>query len=196
MIIWINGAFGAGKTQSAFELNRRIENSYVYDPENVGYFIQKNMPQSIHKSDFQHYPMWRSFNYSMLKHLDHDYKGTIIVPMTVVNVDYFNEIAGKLREDNILINHFTLCASKERLLKRLKSRGDGNQSWAAQQIDRCMAGLADETFQHHIDTEHMTVSDNVAYIAERLSISLIPDNRGAVRRVYDRVKTQFQQIRF
>lgn len=24
MIIWINGAFGSGKTQTAFELNRRI----------------------------------------------------------------------------------------------------------------------------------------------------------------------------
>lgn len=148
------------------------------------------------KSDFQHYPMWRNFNYSILKHLDHEYKGTIIVPMTVVNVDYFNEIAGKLREENIQINHFALCASKERLLKRLKSRGDGHQSWAAQQIDRCIAGLSDEVFQHHIDTDHRTVSDNVAYIAERLNISLTPDNRGAVRRVYDRVKTQVQQIKF
>jgi adenylylsulfate kinase-like enzyme len=32
MIIWINGAFGSGKTQMAFEINRRLENSYVYDP--------------------------------------------------------------------------------------------------------------------------------------------------------------------
>ncbi|MDR0635583.1 MAG: AAA family ATPase, partial [Treponema sp.] len=29
MIIWINGAFGSGKTQTAFELNRRWNNSYV-----------------------------------------------------------------------------------------------------------------------------------------------------------------------
>ena len=39
MIIWINGAFGAGKTQAAYELRRRAENAYVYDPENAGYFI-------------------------------------------------------------------------------------------------------------------------------------------------------------
>ena len=41
MIIWINGAFGSGKTQTAFELHRRIPNLYVYDPENIGSFIKK-----------------------------------------------------------------------------------------------------------------------------------------------------------
>lgn len=49
MIIWINGAFGAGKTQTAYELNRRIENSFVYDPENIGFFINKSMPPSTKK---------------------------------------------------------------------------------------------------------------------------------------------------
>jgi chloramphenicol 3-O-phosphotransferase len=33
MIIWLNGAFGAGKTQTAFELHSRIPDSYVFDPE-------------------------------------------------------------------------------------------------------------------------------------------------------------------
>jgi hypothetical protein len=47
MIIWIICAFGSGKTQTAFELNRRLENSYVYDPENIGYFFRRNMPGEI-----------------------------------------------------------------------------------------------------------------------------------------------------
>ena len=38
-LIWINGAFGSGKTQTAYELNARISDSFVYDPENMGYFI-------------------------------------------------------------------------------------------------------------------------------------------------------------
>ena len=37
MIIWINGSFGSGKTQAAYELNKRIENSFVFDPENAGF---------------------------------------------------------------------------------------------------------------------------------------------------------------
>lgn len=36
MIIWINGAFGSGKTQTAYELCRRMRGAYVYDPENAG----------------------------------------------------------------------------------------------------------------------------------------------------------------
>ena len=32
MIIWLNGAFGAGKTQTAWELRRRMADAYVYDP--------------------------------------------------------------------------------------------------------------------------------------------------------------------
>ena len=39
MIIWINGAFGSGKTQAAYELCRRMRGAYVYDPENAGCFI-------------------------------------------------------------------------------------------------------------------------------------------------------------
>ena len=44
MIVWLNGAFGAGKTQTAYELRRRLPGSYVYDPENAGFFIRDNLP--------------------------------------------------------------------------------------------------------------------------------------------------------
>jgi uridine kinase len=92
MIIWINGAFGSGKTQTSYELHRRITNSYVYDPENIGFFIRRNIPKEAHKGDFQNYAVWREFNYSMLKYMDQEYDGIIIVPMTIVNPQYFNEI--------------------------------------------------------------------------------------------------------
>ena len=47
MIIWLNGAFGAGKTQTAYELRRRLPGSYVYDPENAGFFIRDNLPPGL-----------------------------------------------------------------------------------------------------------------------------------------------------
>ncbi len=53
MIVWLNGAFGAGKTTAAYELHRRLENSFVYDPENAGCFLRKNMPEECHTPDFQ-----------------------------------------------------------------------------------------------------------------------------------------------
>ena len=41
MIIWINGGFGAGKTTLAEELHRRLPDTIVYDPEDVGLMLWK-----------------------------------------------------------------------------------------------------------------------------------------------------------
>ena len=180
MIIWINGAFGSGKTQTAFELQRRLPHSIVFDPENAGYYIRKNIPGEISKHDFQDYKMWREINYSMLKYIGTEYNGTIIVPMTLVNPGYFKEMIGQLRDDGVVVHHFTLCASKEVLLKRLRSRGEGRHSWAAQQIDRCIAGLSDDLFAHHLNTEPLTIEQAAESIASMLNIRIQPEGRGVL----------------
>ncbi|GKU78416.1 AAA family ATPase [Paenibacillus sp. L3-i20] len=196
MIIWINGAFGSGKTQTAYELHRRLPQSFIYDPENIGYFIQKNIPKEIKKSDFQDYPIWREINYTVLSHIAHVYNGTIIVPMTIVDPIKFAEIVGKLENEGIEVKHFALCATKETLLKRLQSRGEGKKSWAAEQIDRCIAGLSLEVFQHHIDTNSMTTQEVISYLASRAELELLPDKRSKFRKSYDRIITQMKHIRF
>lgn len=195
LIIWINGAFGSGKTQTAHELHRRIPNSFIYDPENVGFFIRKNIPKEIKKADFQDYPIWREVNYAILKHINCEYDGVIIVPMTIVNPGYFKEIVGQLREDHINVKHFVLWASKDTLEKRLRSRGERKNSWATRQIDRCMLGLQDDIFHQPIDTDNMTVEKVVERIASLSDIQLIPDNRSIFKKRLDRIITQLKQIR-
>ncbi|WP_315122103.1 AAA family ATPase [uncultured Clostridium sp.] len=195
MIIWINGAFGSGKSQTAFELHRRIPNSFVYDPEKTGFFISKNIPKDLKSNDFQDYPMWREFNFSMLKYIAQEYEGTVIIPMTIVNPQYFKEIVEKLRNDGIEVKHFVLSSSKETLLKRLRSRGEGKNSWAAKQIDRCIEGLSNEIFKQHIDTENLSIQDVAEKVASLCNIELLPDNRTKFRKTYDRIITQLRQIR-
>ncbi len=192
MIIWINGAFGSGKTQTSHELFRRIPNSFIYDPENAGYFIRKNIPKSMHNGDFQDFHMWREFNYSMLKTIHDDFSGTIIVPMTIVNPEYFSEIIGKLREDGITVNHITLCASKDTLLKRLRSRGEGKYSWPAQQIERCITGLAHDVFEYHLETDEMSIEDIVEHIAVLTNSTLLSDRRSILRKMIDRFITKIK----
>ncbi|MDP4091253.1 MAG: AAA family ATPase [Bacillota bacterium] len=196
MIIWINGAFGAGKTQTAFELNRRIENSFVYDPENLGFFINKNIPSSIkNKGDFQDYEVWRELNFSLIKYIEEKYDGVLIIPMTIVNPKYYNEIVGSLQEHGVAVKHYALIASKATLLKRLKSRGDGADSWPAQQIDRCLEGLSNEVFQHHINTENMSIEDVVEEIALMSGLKLLPDDIGKFKKKIHRIKIQLKHIR-
>ena len=56
MIIWINGAFGPGKTTLAKELHRRLPDAVLYNPEDVGLMLWKWMQPN---GDFQHLPSWR-----------------------------------------------------------------------------------------------------------------------------------------
>ena len=56
VIIWINGGFGAGKTALAEELHRRLPDAVVYNPEDVGLMLWKQMRPD---GDFQHLPSWR-----------------------------------------------------------------------------------------------------------------------------------------
>ncbi|MFD1019707.1 AAA family ATPase [Thalassobacillus hwangdonensis] len=196
MILWINGAFGVGKSQTAHELHRRIPRSFVYDPERIGYFINKNTPNETHKGDFQDYDLWRDSNYNILKYIHDEYDGTVIAPMTIVDPVYFEEIVGRLRRDGIVIHHYVLWASEDTLKKRLRSRGERKNSWAAEQIDRCMVGLSDDVFHERILTDDKTIGEVVEAIAAKSEIELLPDNRNRLRKRVDRMKTQWKQTRF
>jgi hypothetical protein len=122
------------------------------------------------------------------EYIDSEYNATIIVPMTVVEPAYLMEIAYK-REEGMLIHQFTLCASREMLLRRLRSRGEGMSSWAAQQMDRCDVPVS---------LGHRTaVGEDVAEtIAAQVGIMLLPRSRSKGRRIVWQIFTQIRHIRF
>ncbi|WP_081976281.1 AAA family ATPase [Ureibacillus manganicus] len=174
MIIWINGAFGAGKTETANELHRRIPKSFIYDPEILGQTTRWVIPKEIGKADFQDFEVWREGNYCFLKYLAREYDGVLIVPMTIVNPQYYDEIIGRLRNDGVTVNHFVLSATKETIDNRLLGRGEEINSWASQQIDRCLKGLRNERFQPRIETEQLSISEVAEMIAEMVGVELLP----------------------
>ena len=61
MIVWINGAFGAGKTTTARELIDLIPNSTLFDPEVIGGALAQLLPPKrlAEVGDFQDLPIWR-----------------------------------------------------------------------------------------------------------------------------------------
>ncbi|RZI49111.1 DEAD/DEAH box helicase family protein [Lactococcus kimchii] len=101
MIIWLNGAYGSGKTTIAELLNKAIVPSWIYDPEAIGDFFGANLPQEIQADDFQNYPEWQSWNIQMLQKLDKEYAGDVIVPMTLHTKVYFEEIFTALESREI-----------------------------------------------------------------------------------------------
>ncbi|MDQ0232470.1 AAA family ATPase [Metabacillus malikii] len=193
MIIWINGTFGVGKSTVAYELQRRLPLSFVYDPERFGSALMGNIPKELAKGDFQDYPLWREANYKTLKQVATEYIGTIIVPMTITNDTYYNEIIGKLQEDGIEVSHFTLTATPQTIEKRLRKRFEGKKSWAYQQADERINVLSDERFKEHIPTDTMTIDDIVNLIANTTGLTLLPDIRTKSRRSFERLKITLQE---
>ena len=194
MIIGLNGAVGAGKTQTAWELRRRMADAYVYDPENAGFFIRKNLPPPLLTGDFQDYPMWRAFNLDMLTYIARQYDGCIIVPMTVTIRAYYDELIGPLSR-NFDLRHIILYAGRETLLKRLASRLEGRRSWGAQQIDRCIRAFDTDITEIKLATDSLTVGQAAERAAEIAGVPLIPDRRGPLRRSLHRLATQCRHIR-
>ncbi len=43
--------------------------------------------------------MWREFNRKTIKYIVENHDGTIIVPMTITDISYFEEITGNLESE-------------------------------------------------------------------------------------------------
>ncbi|WP_040525101.1 AAA family ATPase [Gordonia effusa] len=201
-LLWINGAFGAGKTHTAFELHRRLPNSFVSDPELIGFGIHRMLPE-VARDDFQDRPQWRSAVVATLADAVAAYDGPVIVPMTLVEPDYFDEIMDGLADAGVDVRHFALTASPETLRKRLRLRlgyGVGkllghDETWAMQQIDRCTTALSDKRFDIHIGTDDRTVHDVVEEIADQAGLTLIRPRLSAGRYQLRRIRVGLAHIR-
>ncbi|MHA7984997.1 AAA family ATPase [Rathayibacter sp. CAU 1779] len=177
MLIWINGAFGAGKTHTAFELQRRLSNAHVADPELPGFAFQRMLPPAA-RCDFQDLPQWRSSVVDTLQQAESAHTGPVLVPMTIVRDDYFDEIVGGLRDRGVDVRHYALIASPETLLKRLSTRiafirsGLRRETWAVRQIPRCVAALATERYATHVESDRRTTDEVVEWIADDAGLAL------------------------
>ena len=119
MIIWINGGFGAGKTTLAEELQRRLPDAVVYDPEDVGLMLWKWMPPN---GDFQHLLSWRELAVATALSLRRHHADTLIVPMSLIRDAYRTEILGGLADAGEDVLHVFLEADAGVLRERLNAR--------------------------------------------------------------------------
>ena len=99
MIIWINGSFGIGKTSTAELLKNELDKSIIYDPEEIGGFLSSMFNHE--KDDFQDYELWRILNSDILKYMCSVYE-IVIVPMTITNKNYYDEIINQLKTRKFL----------------------------------------------------------------------------------------------
>ena len=166
-VIWLNGAFGAGKTTVARALASRLPGALIVDPEDIGRMLRKILPEALRPSDFQDIPSWRRLTVATIESLLRDQPGPLVVPMTVVEPAYFDETVGLLRRRGVTVHHFTLAASAKTIRRRLLWRLTAPWAtwWALRRVQRCTSALWSPLFATHVDTENRSLPDIVATIA-------------------------------
>jgi AAA domain len=198
MLVWINGPFGGGKTAAAYELQRRLPGSAVCDPEHVGFGMRRMLPAPLRRN-FQDLPAWRHSVTELLRLTLTAYGGPVIVPMTLVNPGYFQEIVGSLRRDGFTVHHFSLLAEPATVRRRLARRSFGTESkessWAVRPLAECLRQLREPEFAQHIHTDHLTVAQVADAIARSAGLTITPSTDGPLRACLRRYATTIRTIR-
>ena len=156
MLVWINGPFGVGKTATAFELHRRLPGSAVCDPGHVGFGMRRMLPAAL-RGNFQDIPARRHSVLELLGRTQAEYDRTVIVPMTVVNPGYFQQIVGGLRDDGFEVRHFALLAEPATVVRRLRGRSLGleprRQRWETDHLAEWLRVLGRPEFAQQVHTD-------------------------------------------
>jgi hypothetical protein len=172
MIVWINGAFGAGKTSVARRIVERRPGAMLFDPEQIGFLLRRLLPRAD-VADFQDLPLWRELTGRLIAEAAAGAAGPIVVPMTIARKDSLDEIVGGLRRRGLEVRHFTLVVRAETLRRRLWRRLDwpASRRWAMARVEGCVEALADQVFAEHVETEGLSVAQVAQRVLDALDSS-------------------------
>jgi hypothetical protein len=148
-VIWINGAFGAGKTTLSQQLTAEDPRLLMFDAELPGFMVREIVPLPA-SGDFQDLRVWRRSVADTAIALLEEYGRTLVVPMTVVVPSYLEEIFGRLRVHSVGVDHFFIDVPSCVLQARIEAQSvwpddparDGQvRTWRLEQVARCAAAV-------------------------------------------------------
>ncbi|MFI6345664.1 NUDIX domain-containing protein [Streptomyces sp. NPDC050560] len=125
MIVWINGASGAGKRAAARELVELLPHSTLFDPGAVGESLALLLPPQrlAAVGDVQELPIWRRLMVDAAAAVLAEMGGDLVVPMTLLRQEYRDEIFGGLAARRIPVRHIALTPAETILRARIAGRG-------------------------------------------------------------------------
>ncbi|MGW1806116.1 NUDIX hydrolase [Streptomyces sp. NPDC002078] len=186
-VVWINGAFGAGKTTTARELIELIPNSTLFDPEVIGAGLRHLLPAKrlAEVGDFQDLPIWRRLVIDTVAAMLAELGGTLVVPMTLLRQEHRDEIFGGLAARRIPVHHLLLAPAETILRERIAGRElpldlpDGEirvRQWSYDHIEPYRAALASwlTADAHLVDTSALTPYATAVRIADAVGSGAVP----------------------
>jgi hypothetical protein len=170
MLVWLNGAFGAGKTSTANELVRLLPSARVYDPETVGFLLRDLLGELA--GDFQDWPPWRSLVVQTAVQVHHYVGGILVTPMTLLRPDYAQEIFDGLASHDLKVRHVLLHADRDELIRRIQHDQGLPEQTRRWRLDRLAAYQAALTWltaaAEVIDTTRLSPAEAADQIANRI----------------------------
>jgi len=120
VIIWLNGAFGAGKTSTAAELAGMLPGARQFDPEWVGYMLRANLADQDF-TDFQQLPPWRTLVPVVMAEVARLTGQHLITVQTVLVETYWRELRAGLDAHSLEVFHVLLHADPAVLAARIRT---------------------------------------------------------------------------
>ena len=175
MIVWLNGACGAGKTTVAQQLVHVLPGSMLFDAEAVGVGLRDMLPKERvgEVDDYRELAAWRRLVADTAAALLLEVPGPLIVPATLLRQDWRDEIFGALAARRITVRHFLLHAEETILRARLAASAadaTGVRHRPAEPLAEYAAALPWLTGDAHtVDTSALTPRQAAEAISEALA---------------------------
>jgi hypothetical protein len=119
MILWLNGAFGVGKTTTAQAILEAAPAWRLFDAEHVGLLLATNL-SGVEFDDFQDLAPWRSLVPLIASEVS-DFTGDdLLVVQTVLVQDHWEEMRSRFSERQQEVVHVVLDAPATVLASRIK----------------------------------------------------------------------------
>jgi hypothetical protein len=162
VILWINGAFGVGKTTTAHLLHQDQPSWRLFDPEWVGYMLKANLGD-LAIDDFQELPPWRSLVPRVAQEIASLTGQSLLAVQTVLVEEYWDELGRGFAQQGLEVFHVVLDAEEEALRTRIS--GDqvdpGAEQW---RLDHVVTYLSARPWMMAradlvLDTSEITATD-------------------------------------
>jgi hypothetical protein len=127
VIVWLNGAFGCGKTTTANELLPLIPASRLFGPETVGSMLGPNLAD-YPVSDFQHWPPWRPLVVATATELTRFTGQHLIAPRQSWPARTWSRYSRACAAPGSPVFHVVLDAGEGILRQRIEGSGEA-QAW-------------------------------------------------------------------
>ena len=141
MIVWLNGAFGMGKTSTANAIAERSASRLrIFDPEWVGFMLRANL-EDLPFDDFQDLPPWRSLVPRVAFEITSLTNDDLLAVQTVLVESYWTEIRSGFERLGTDVVHVVLDCDEDALRARIADDvvEAGAAEWRLNHVDRFLS---------------------------------------------------------